>query len=158
MARFALGRRFDAILIPFSGFFCLSPRHKRACLDCVVQHLRPGGKLVLDAYGGHALRDASARREPVVDPFTWVANVSCNGERYEVFERDTWWPSRQRLDIRYSYRRPGARPCSGELRHWYLFVEQVEALLDAAGFVSERRRLSSRVPLEQQWALVATPR
>jgi SAM-dependent methyltransferase len=155
MATFELGRRFDAILIPFTGFFCLSPQKKRRCLSCVVRHLRPGGKLVLDAYGGHALRIVRKRKEPVVDDFTWIGNVRDGNELYQVFERDEWWPSRQRLDVIYRYEQSMSPPRFAKLRHWYLFFEQVEALLTAHGFAVDQRRLSATVPLEEQWALIA---
>lgn len=155
MAAFDLRRRFDAVLIPFSGFFCLSPKKKLRCLDCVVRHLRPGGRLVLDAYGGHALRSWPKRKEPVVDDFAWIGDVRHGELRYQVFERDEWWPSRQRLDVTYRFDSNKQPPHFSRIRHWYLFLEQMEALLAAHGFTTERRALSSSVPIEEQWALSA---
>jgi SAM-dependent methyltransferase len=157
MADFHLPGRFDAILIPFSGFFCLSPRKKRYCLRCVARHLAPGGRLVLDAYEGESLRAEGKVDEPQIDDFEWMANVTIDGANHEVFERNVWWPSRQRLDVTYEHRpTSGARVRRGLLRHWYLSGEQVRVLLADSGFRARRQRLSQRVPANEHWACVAS--
>jgi hypothetical protein len=157
MAEFRLGRRFDAILIPFSGFFCLSPRKKHACLRSVARHLAPGGRFVLDAYGGEFAGPQPEADEPYSDDLVWVANVRVGDESYEVLERNDWWPSRQRLDVTYEYRpENGSRPRRGLLRHWYLTSAQMRALLSEHGFSCRRQRLSRHLPLSEHWAFVAS--
>jgi SAM-dependent methyltransferase len=48
MMSFDLGECFDLIIIPGHSFqFMLTPEDQLACLNCIRQHLAPGGKLVL---------------------------------------------------------------------------------------------------------------
>lgn len=51
MASFDLGRRFGLILTPFRAFMhLLSTEDQRSCLECVVRHLLPAGRFVLDLF------------------------------------------------------------------------------------------------------------
>ena len=51
MAAFALGRRFDLIIIPFRAFqHVLTPGGQRRCLACVHRHLRRGGRFIVDIF------------------------------------------------------------------------------------------------------------
>ena len=50
-----LGRRFDRVLIPYSGLFCLGePAGLRACLAVAAAHLAPDGLFAVDAYAACA--------------------------------------------------------------------------------------------------------
>ena len=51
MRDFAQGREFALVIIPFRGFLSLlSVEEQRSCLDCIRQHLAPGGRLVFDIF------------------------------------------------------------------------------------------------------------
>ena len=51
MRRFSLGRQFALAIIPFRGFLSLlSVEEQRRCLECVREHLAPGGRLVFDIF------------------------------------------------------------------------------------------------------------
>ena len=51
MSSFDLSTRFALIYAPFNSFLLLDPQSEAAaCLDCVHDHLKPGGKLVIDAF------------------------------------------------------------------------------------------------------------
>src|SRR6187402_1674898 len=51
MRSFGLGAKFDRILVPYSGLFCLlDAAAVRACLTCCREHLSPGGRLLFDVY------------------------------------------------------------------------------------------------------------
>lgn len=72
MTRFALGRTFALVTIPFRGFqHLLTAQEQLACLRCVNRHLRPGGKLILDL-----LRTSPEATE---DPH-WQKEVMIGGE------------------------------------------------------------------------------
>ncbi len=51
MSSFDLSTRFALIYAPFNSFLLLDPQNEAAaCLDCVHEHLKSGGKLVIDAF------------------------------------------------------------------------------------------------------------
>ena len=51
MRSFDLGRRFALVTIPFRPFqHLLTVADQLACLDCIRQHLAPGGTLVFDVF------------------------------------------------------------------------------------------------------------
>lgn len=141
MSRFALERaeagptRFDRILIPHSGLYCLpDPAACVACFRCCTRHLAPGGKLVLDAYGAdafHATADPADHVDERLDP---VVTVEHEETCYDVFERSRWHRSAQVLDVTYEYIPRGGGTCRmGRLRHHYLLQHQIEPLLREAG-------------------------
>lgn len=48
MRRFAIAQRYDLIIAPFYSFSHLeTPAQRQEALDCIVTHLRPGGRVVL---------------------------------------------------------------------------------------------------------------
>lgn len=172
MARFTSRRRFERILIPFAGLFCLSPEKKRECLRRVRRQLTSSGRLLCDVYATDEL-DAEAAdllhrdvrpAEPLEDDYEWVARLRSGSRWYEVYEKNDWWPSRKRLDVCYRYvpveeadARRGAKagsPREGTIRHWYASREQLRQLFQAHGFEAAFRRLR-RDSAGQQWAIVA---
>ena len=51
MSSFSISARFGLIYAPFNSFLLLDPeREAAACLECAHAHLKPGGKLVIDAF------------------------------------------------------------------------------------------------------------
>ncbi len=51
MSSFSLPERFGLIYAPFNSFLLLDPESEaKACLGCAHGHLKPGGKLVIDAF------------------------------------------------------------------------------------------------------------
>jgi SAM-dependent methyltransferase len=48
MSSFNLGRQFDLILIPHNTLMHLNPSQMQACFGCVLDHLRPAGRLLID--------------------------------------------------------------------------------------------------------------
>lgn len=55
MTDLELGERFERVLIPFSGFWCLPDAGKLECLRRIASHLEPGGLLCFDVYGAEDL-------------------------------------------------------------------------------------------------------
>ncbi|MGB0679133.1 MAG: class I SAM-dependent methyltransferase, partial [Polyangiales bacterium] len=101
MRAFALDRRFDRILLPYNGLYCLtSAAAQRACLQCVAAHLTPAGLLLLDGYNAD---DFHQHAEPGPDPWQQVAEIRWRGQPLAVFERSDWQPAQQQLVAHYRY-------------------------------------------------------
>ena len=129
------GRRFDRILIPHSGLYCLPD--DAACVSCFAaccRHLAPGGQLVFDAYAAdlfHLEADPADHDDLHLEP---LITVESDGTCYDVFERSLWNRPSQRVDVSYEYiPRGGGEAALGRLRHRYLLLDQIEALLQRAG-------------------------
>jgi len=136
MRSFELARKFDRILIPYSGLFCLLDADGvQACLRRCREHLTPGGRLVFDVYEADSFHAAcepydfdESEREPVVD-------VVDGATRLSVFEASRWDKPAQRLDITYEYVDEHARVVHTSLvRQRYWLLDQFEPTLAEAGF------------------------
>lgn len=69
MARCALGRRFDRVIVPYNGIACLvDPDDLRACLALAREHLSPGGRLALDVYRSDPLDEVAEGDEGAPEP------------------------------------------------------------------------------------------
>jgi len=139
MRSFELGVRFDRVVVPYSGLFCLlDAASVQACLTCCRQHLTPGGHLAFDVYEAdsfHAGCEPEAfdesEREHVVDLVDGETSLS-------VFERSTWDKLAQRLDMTYEYvDEQGQVVHSSLVRHRYWLLDQFAPALADAGFVIE---------------------
>jgi SAM-dependent methyltransferase len=135
MRRFDLGRRFDRILIPYSGIYCLLDEHDCVrCLECAARRLAPGGRLIFDAYQAddfHTESDPCDYRDQTLEP---AGGIDHRGVRYDVFERSSWEREQQRLDVVYEcVPRGGGAVLQGAIPHRYLLSHQVEGLLARAG-------------------------
>lgn len=133
MAAFALERRFDRVLIPYNGLYCLlDDAAVSACLRAAREHLAPGGRLVLDGY--RMFTPAECEAQDDADP---VDQLTDGERRIAVYEQADWDPPAQRIDAWYSYHILGP---DGSNRHRYcipqryLLADQLDALLAAAGW------------------------
>lgn len=126
---------FDRILIPHNGIYCL--QSDEACVSCfrrVAKHLKPGGRLILDAYLADHFHAKTKSDEYIDERLDPVVSVEYEGGLYDVYERSQWTPEDQRLDVTYEYiPRDGGEALQGSLVHRYLLRGQLEALLEQAG-------------------------
>ncbi len=137
MCRFDLGRRFDRILIPFSGLFCLlDDAAVAACFAACRRHLSDGGVLAFDVYEADSFHlDENPTQDEPSESEILVA-LDDGLQTLLVYERSDWYPERQRLDVHYDY-----RDSQGELVHTatiqqrYLLVDQIRHHLARSGFV-----------------------
>lgn len=126
---------FDRILIPHSGIYCLlSDEACEACFRRVAQHLRPGGRLILDAYLADQFHAESAEQDHIDERLEPIVSVEHEGVLYDVFERAHWDRPTQRIDVTYEYiPRSGGEVQQGSVAHHYLLRGQLEELLERAG-------------------------
>jgi len=137
MRRFELGRTFDRVILPFSGVYCLlDDEGLRACFERVHAHLEPGGAFLLDAYRADVFHAESEPEDVGDEDWNELAVIEVQGRPYSVFERSTWNPDAQRIEVTYrhvSLTDPGA-PIDGTIEQRYLLRHQLEGHLRDAGF------------------------
>ena len=154
MRTFDLGRTFDRVLLPFSGVYCLlDDDDVRACFARVRAHLGAGGAFLLDAYRADVFHVESEPEDVGAEDWNEIAVIEVEDHPYAVFERSTWSPDAQRIEVTYrhvSLTDPGA-PIDGRIEQRYLLRHQLEGHLREAGFSKvelfggfDERRLSPR--------------
>lgn len=133
MRSFALDARFDRILIPFGGLYCLPGEDEQLrCLARAARHLAPHGLLLFDAWPAD---DFHAHADPgAVEDEQPVVSVEWRGTVWDVHEHSRWERDAQRLEVRYEYRpRDGGPVRADTLEHRYLLSAQVPDLCRRAG-------------------------
>lgn len=131
-----LGQRFDRVLIPHSGLYCLlTPQRVEACLAVARKHLAPGGLLLLDGYAADDFHEESLPEDVEADQLESVAQVEVADQRYSVFEQSAWDRDAQLLDVKYLYvREPSGEQLSFNLPQRYLLRAELVGMLERAGF------------------------
>lgn len=135
MRAFDLGERFDRVLVPYSGFYCLLTRKDAlSCLRSIRRHLAPHGKLALDAYAADAFHEDSSADDLPDDALGEVVAFEHRGKIWDVYEKSRWSRRRQRLDVTYVYaaRRSRSR-VEIALPQRYLRGVELGPLLERAG-------------------------
>lgn len=134
MRHVRLGRRFDRVLIPFGGLWCmLDDDELHATLTTVAEHLAPGGRFCFDVYRADAFHADAEPDDVPDDAFTPVGRVEVDGMAYEVLERSTWDKPRQRIDVTYLYVNEAGHAVEGTIAQRYLLEPQLHAALARAG-------------------------
>jgi len=137
MARFDLGEKFKLIIIPFRPFqHLLAVQQQMDCLDCVLKHLAPGGRLILDVFQTDAERihDPVHMREMLVTQYK-----TADGREVKISERVAEFHRAEQIndvEMIFSITHPGGRNerlvFAWPLR--YFFRYEVEHLLARCGF------------------------
>jgi SAM-dependent methyltransferase len=137
MRAFSMRERFDRILIPHSGLFCLQrDADVLECLRCARSHLRDRGELVLDSYAADGFHECSRPSDRSAEAEEWLARVAVAAVQYDVYERSRWDRRRQRMTVSYRYVPDGpGRVREGVIEHRYLLGAQLRTLLERAGYV-----------------------
>ncbi|MGE0788580.1 MAG: class I SAM-dependent methyltransferase [Sandaracinaceae bacterium] len=159
MRSFDLGARFDRIVIPFTGIYCLlSEADLDACLGCVARHLAPEGRFVFDAYAADAFHREARPEDYPPDRRELVAEIVRDRERWTVYESSSWDRDAQRMDATYTYLDPSGRERAQiVVGHRYLLADQLEPALERAGMrLVERWGSFDREPFgEPRGSLIA---
>jgi SAM-dependent methyltransferase len=140
MSTFRMDRRFDRVLIPYCGVFCLpDDAAVQSCLQSVWRHLKPGGLLAMDGYVGEIFCDFEPEEGPDEEMVHEVVTVHDGDTMWRVLERSTYDIEHQSLEVTYVHLPDtGAPPVEGSIPQRFLLKEQLEAHLLQAGFVIER--------------------
>lgn len=128
-----LGRRFDRILCPFNGLYCLTSEDDLLeTLKRVRTHLRPDGLFAFDVYDAddfHAGAPTGGDDVPEL-----VATADALGTTWDVFEASLWDRTEQRIDAVYTHVPHDERArVTATIPQRYLLSTQIEPLLAEAG-------------------------
>jgi len=134
MRDFSLGR-FDRVIIPFTGIYCLlSEDDVLACLRCVRDALEPDGRLIFDAYAADAFHASARPDDYPEDKLEEVTRFAHEGAEVVCYERSTWDRGTHRMDAIYVFVGPDdARVAELTIGHRYLLSDEIEPLLERAG-------------------------
>ncbi len=134
MQKFELGRKFERIILPYNGLYCLlQQRALLACFRSVRAHLAPGGEFLFDVWAAdnfHHQQDSNAYRDD-----TGPILAICRGaQTWDVFETSRLQKQRQRLDVIYSYvQRERATRVTIGIEQRYALSSEIFELLGQAG-------------------------
>jgi len=139
MRNFQLDQRFDRVIIPYNGLYCmLSEAAVIDCLRCAGEHLSTQGKLVFDAY---AIDDFHAQTDPrefnrdndddndgPIESIRWQDTV------YDVYESCSWDKAAQQLQVSYAHVPHGGGDVrNSSIAHRYILTPQLQDLCEQAG-------------------------
>lgn len=131
MSAFKFRQKFERILIPYNGFYCLTSQTAQlACLRCVAEHLAADGELIVDGY-----RTAPLGGDEVIhQAFEFVDEIHLGDECWEVREASSVWPDKQYVEATYRH----LNHITGEMidaciAQRYLKAQEVPQLLADAG-------------------------
>lgn len=130
----ALGRRFDRVVLPFNGLWCLPGGDAMVeALSNAARHLARDGRLVLDVYRTDEFHHESTPGDLGQDDLHPIARVPVDDTDWEVWERSTWNRAAQIIDATYEHRADDGRRATITIRHHYLLEAQLPPLVQAAG-------------------------
>lgn len=160
MRSFDFADRFDRVLIPYNGLYCLlSDEEVLSCLTTARAHLVDGGRLVLDAYLVDDDAVTEFRQAPSVDASIHLGTIEDDGRTIEIFEETDWDPDRQYMDVLYRYEiaeRGETRVETYNIEQRYLNPEQLEDLARRAGFEDVRVHIGFGSEAEDDRQMVLT--
>jgi hypothetical protein len=107
MQSFALGRRFDRIVLPYNALYCLLGRRAvSSCFRSVKMHLAPGGSFLFDVWAADPFQRRArlrALRPAYRDEAGAIVSFAHRGQVWDVFEQSRLRTATQRLDVTYRY-------------------------------------------------------
>lgn len=107
MRDFDLGQKFDRIILPYNGLYCLlNRRDALRCFSCAKRHLAPGGEFILDVWAADRFhRDvrSNSRSRGHYDDDEPVVSFALRSQVWDIFEKSRLRSQLQRLDVTYTY-------------------------------------------------------
>lgn len=134
MLAFRSQDRFDRILLPFNGIYCLGgPGELDRLFATITHHLRADGEFLVDLYDTAELEaDALEFSDPVLeDEADHILDILVDDETFHVFESTRWFPRERRFEVTFRYEsdNPLRLPIEMIIDHDYF---PVGTLLEAA--------------------------
>jgi SAM-dependent methyltransferase len=135
----SLGERFERVLLPHSGLYCLpSIAAVDACLRGVRDHLVPDGRFVLDAWAADDFHAGSQPGDLDDDESTALPDLIVRGVPHRVRERSTWDRDAHTIVVRYALEPIGGGAVRHhEVVHRYFTAPELIPRLEAAGLQVE---------------------
>ena len=140
MRSFAFAQRFERVILPYNGLYCLlTKRDALACFRAVRGALDDNGIFAFDIWNAEPFRRASDAGT-FADDTEPVVTLDYAGRTWDVFERSRVRRGAQRLDVTYDYvPRGGGVPSQIAIAQRYYSAEELASLLGRAGFVVQAR-------------------
>lgn len=134
MRDFTLTAPVERVLLPYNALYCLlTKRDALACFRAARRALVAGGLLALDVWNAGPFQRSLPARSSNDDPEP-ILTLRHAGRSWDVFERTRVRPA-QRLDVSYYYLpQNGAVAREIPIAQRYYLVEEIQALLERAGF------------------------
>lgn len=142
MLQLDLRTKFDRIVLPFCGIYCVETQSELdSLLAGVAAHLKPGGRFILDTYNADLFHQDDDDPDQAQEPHEHE-QIEVRGVRYQVFEQSRWDRSQQRILVSYLHAAhdPDAAKNAGladevvaELLHRYWLSEQLQESASRAG-------------------------
>lgn len=144
MLDLSLQTRFDRVLLPFCGVYCIETITQLDRLFAgVAAHLTPGGTFILDTYNADLFHQDDDEPDQEQVPHEHD-EIEVRGVTYQVFEQSRWDRSQQRILVSYLHAAsdPNAAKDAGladevvaELLHRYWLSHQLEESAARAGLI-----------------------
>lgn len=142
MLALSLDSKFDRILLPFCGLYCVEGQEDLDRLFAgVARHLSPEGQFILDTYNADLFHQDSDEPDEEQVPHEH-GEISVREVSYQVYEQSRWDRSQQRILVSYLHAAsdPNAAKDAGladevvaELVHRYWLSSQIEESAKRAG-------------------------
>lgn len=135
MRSFELSTRFDRIILPFNGLYCMNEKADiSACLHQIRKHLRPNGVFLFDIH----ILDLDELEYLNSEEWEFLATTYAkDGRRIDIFERRIWQLETQQVVAIYRYvigQGKHSQEQIYDIPQCYLTPEQCAQLLRDAGF------------------------
>ena len=140
MRSFQLDQRFDRVIIPYNGLYCmLSEAAVINCLRCAGEHLTANGQVVFDAYAVDDFHAQTHSRDfnRGDDDDEPIESLQWQGTIYDVYESCRWHKAAQLLHVSYRHEpRGGGEVLHAAIKQRYILTSQLANLCDQAGLTT----------------------
>jgi SAM-dependent methyltransferase len=140
MRKFAFEERFEHVILPYNGLFCLLTKSDAlACFRSVRAALAPGGTFAFDVWNAEPFHSDVAAARGADDP-ELVVTLRHAGRTYDVFEQSRIRRAAQRIAVTYTYvPRPSGIAPQISIDQRYYRAAELMSLLGRAGLVVQKR-------------------
>ena len=136
MISFTAGGKYDRILIPFNGLYCLSSDEEvLSCFLTAKAHLAENGRLLFDVYRVDP-EDEPGPGEAADDAVEYLTTILDGDREIDVRERDVWDPASSTVEVTYLFTCRGESPVRQvrqTIVHRYMAEATTVRLLKQAG-------------------------
>lgn len=137
MTTFKTAEKFDRVLIPFNGLYCLgSDEEVVSCFRTAKSHLAENGRLLFDVYQVDP-EDEPDAGDGAGEPVEYLTTLLDGEREIDVRERDVWDPRSSTVEVTYLFTFRDEQPprqVRQTILHRYMARDSLLGLLEEAGF------------------------